>query len=603
MTYAIPPYVNEYLSKIDEARQPTSDVEITEAISQLRKANPTESREEMTASWVDMLAFNFRLSFDQESQVWGLPFNPSATGTRKDGTVMHFPDADEITPEIIGHWQKRAKEFSHPVLKARYHDLLWVFTNRVTKARPDISHARAAIDSYIAIVDENLYDHPMTAIRYVERAAVLAKSISEDERLEVSKKVFFALHEKIRVPQQVGTWAFLYDILLEDKLIFTSDEEQKAIVQYLELVLEECADVANGDKFDPFAAQEAGERLSEYYRKWQRLDDAKRVTLQWGGAFEEISKQADGSLAMTWLQTVFEAYREHGLTEDAKRVQLAAREKGKSATFKEVSGSVKFTQAELDQYFTEMTDGGFERALTRIAGRFVPRIKDAKDQLQKIQREAPLVALIPRTLISDGQVVGRVGSIEEDPEGRLVLQISERIGFGSIFLQGSFDALKEKYQYKFEDIERFVLSSPLFLNDRKSLVRDGIRSWFEKDFVKAIHVLLPQIEHALRVMLGMLGQPTNKFKRSGVMEEVNLNDILANQAIKEALKEDVQLYLRVLLADQRGYNLRNLVSHGLQPAEMFTEDIGNRLFQVISLLSLIQFKEAGEEIEGDSKKV
>jgi hypothetical protein len=45
--------------------------------------------------------------------------------------------------------------------------------------------------------------------------------------------------------------------------------------------------------------------------------------------------------------------------------------------------------------------------------------------------------------------------------------------------------------------------------------------------------VLPQIEHCLRRLLGMLGKPTNKHRRSdlGVMVEKSLNDILENEPI------------------------------------------------------------------------
>jgi hypothetical protein len=54
--------------------------------------------------------------------------------------------------------------------------------------------------------------------------------------------------------------------------------------------------------------------------------------------------------------------------------------------------------------------------------------------------------------------------------------------------------------------------------------------------------------------------PELKAARNGTMQLKNLNDILRKSAIKQALGEDIRLYLLTFLADERGQNERNTVA-------------------------------------------
>ncbi len=69
---------------------------------------------------------------------------------------------------------------------------------------------------------------------------------------------------------------------------------------------------------------------------------------------------------------------------------------------------------------------------------------------------------------------------------------------------------------------------------------EAIDAYLKEDMVKAIHVLVPQIENSLRHLLTLMGVPTNKPMRGpkGVMQEKNLNDILTDPAIQASMDED-----------------------------------------------------------------
>ena len=89
---------------------------------------------------------------------------------------------------------------------------------------------------------------------------------------------------------------------------------------------------------------------------------------------------------------------------------------------------------------------------------------------------------------------------------------------------------------------------------------------FDRDFTAATHILIPQLEHALRVMLRAHGEPAVTMDSYGQQEDWNLNHILLHQGraqIETILGVDAVFDLTALLSDRGGANLRNAVSHGL----------------------------------------
>lgn len=121
------------------------------------------------------------------------------------------------------------------------------------------------------------------------------------------------------------------------------------------------------------------------------------------------------------------------------------------------------------------------------------------------------------------------------------------------------------------------------------LLSQGVEAWLAGDHTKAVHVLLPQVEAALRELIGRKGHATTKphpvFKTAQVA--IGMGDIIYNKgamASLGALGDDVALHFAAIYADPRGMNLRNEFAHGLMPAEAMNE--GTTLWIVHSLLLL-----------------
>jgi lysyl-tRNA synthetase class 1 len=395
-------------------------------------------------------------------------------------------------------------------------------------------------------------------------------------------------------------WWVLFDTLYDAKAMHLSDEERDLIVSDLEEVLRDTSNPSAKALFDPWAAQGAAERLERHYRKSNRLDQVHRVAQMYGHAFESVAQGADPLLAVAWLQPVYEKYRDLGMSDQAKRVNLLLEEKAKAApnSMKRIEVPIDIDQKQLAQYIERLTDGGLEKAIRRIVIKFIPNAKDIHAFNERMKEEAPLSSRISMRLFEGDHVAAIVGSQDDDPNGRLIHQISTRINFDAPWLRMAFDRVKERYNPTSEDLATFVGGSALVDPSRIALLKEGISAALADDPVKAIHILIPQIEHIVRSLAGKMGIPqTTRGRVKGTMQAKGLGEIMSEAIFRRVCDENVRLYLASLLSDQRGLNLRNRVAHGLIGHNQLGPQLSDRLLHVLLMLAMIEFKESDSPSE------
>ncbi len=205
--------------------------------------------------------------------------------------------------------------------------------------------------------------------------------------------------------------------------------------------------------------------------------------------------------------------------------------------------------------------------------------------------------MIPIVVVKqDGHPTAKIGSLDEDAEGRLHKQLDQTIGFYQPFLIYTLAKLKERYSPTVEQILLFLRLSPLFTEEDNGLLQAGLEAYWNDDFVKAIHVLVPQIEHILRNFLGSLGIPTLKTVRNlGIMDAKSMNDVLGDERMRQVLTENLWRYLSVVYIDKRGMNLRNDLCHGLLAPAMFNKGVADRVFHTLLSLSLLRSDDGKKE--------
>jgi hypothetical protein len=198
---------------------------------------------------------------------------------------------------------------------------------------------------------------------------------------------------------------------------------------------------------------------------------------------------------------------------------------------------------------------------------------------------------ITQMIFADDRVAAKIGSVEDDSFGRLFHQAKFAFQFEMPWLAQAFRRLFEKHEVVPEHFAGWANRHRLFGD--MSLLVEGLRAWTRNDNVKAAHVLVPQVERALRKITDGLGLPTTKAhpRVSGTSVAIGMGEILYNEKVAEALGPDATLHFQALYAEPRGMNLRNEIAHGLMDSGQFYWRLGNLIVHSLTILGL--WKEFG----------
>ena len=578
------------LAQFDARAEPFYEREVGRAIRDLLRERDEAAQLALHESAED-IAFNVAETDREETSRWGTYYGPKLIWPTGDGATAEDPKLESITTAVLDYWQARADAVQHPRLKARYADLVWDLSHRVAQRRADVRFARMAIDATLQTALGSHCEFSCDAHCKLKRALAIALCIDDAPRAGAVRDAAIAYERATATDDELGTWGFAFDLLIEDqhKTLLTADQE-RPIIDDLEARLARAA-YSEPPHLNPFGAESAALRLARHYRRRNLPDDLRRVMNTYVQAWIKIAQQAMPLLGATWLEKVHRTLLEFGLKAEAEAMEpqlraLGARSHENMAT---ISHTMKCTKEQIDAFVGEMTAGTFADALQRIACHFVPDPDSIRSLVLDIAKQSPLLSLLThRIQDGTGRVVATVGSVSDDPEGRLVLQMAQDIGFRSPSLRLVLERAQAKHGATLEDYLQFAFQSPAFPPENRVLIERGLRAFLEGDFVVAIHILIPQIEAGVRYLLAATGGPVYEVGRHGGNNLRNLDKLLSDPRLVASLTERIALYLRVLLTDQRGWNIRNLVSHGLVGPGAFGFAVADRIVHVLLLLALVR---------------
>ena len=558
----VPSSVEEIVQRFDASKEPFTEMQVQGEIGKARNSLKEPSPEEKLGAWAEALAFGLSTRHGGDNP-WNTYFMPLGTAVDKEGRTHYFPDIAETPPSVLTHWAARAKAAKHPVLKARYADLVWEMTPVMGGARRDPEMARAAIDAYIESASSKFRLEIYYQYDAILRALNVAILLGDQARIEKARKALMALHRESMADKQ-GNWWQAFDRLMQDKKAGTTDDEKKELITDLEKLVEHFSDQASG-KFDPHATESAAQRLIKHYSRSYRNEDIKRLHTTVARTFEHFASISDAMLASAVLQNSVDAYRNAGLQEDSDRVRIHMQQKiGESKKqMAPIGAEITIKKDDVEQFLKLVVVDDLGTTFVRLAVEFLPKRSKLEKAVEKTLEEAPLMAHITQMIMADDRVAAIVGSVEDDPFGRLFQQAKFTFSFSHIWLREALNLAIEVHNMAPEHFAGWANRHGLF--DDMGLLVQGVRAAFDDDHVKAIHVLVPQLEHAIRSIAGQLGKPVTKAHPTvkGASVAISLGDILYADEITQQLGPDLTLYFLALYADPRGLNLRNEVAHGL----------------------------------------
>lgn len=555
---------------------------------------------ELVAEQVAFLAY---AADSGRESAWALYFGPAMSGTTQSGDRWESPSLRDITPEVLEYWTERARSCLHPVMRARYADLHWELSKRLPNVRRDVDMARVAIDSYLEAGGSRRYDHVLTCTRKAKRALEIGLAINDPTRVDRARDLILALDDGTADDDDAGVWGFAFDTLLDpphDRVTMSAVNEAR-VVDDLEARLARLV-TRPPTQYHPFAAEAAATRLAKHYRRVGRAPDVVRVLESFGEAVKAIRTTAPAFLTAHSLEGLYNLYRSFGMRAQADALNELLRAAGEEAMkdMKSISVDVPVNPESVERYFVQLLDGTSTEVLARIAAHFVPDRDKLEIELREVAKKAELYYLTPMVVKDDdGRTIARVGPLGEDTEGRLVQHIARHLEFNIPWLRQSFARGIAAGLISTSAICEFLFASPLYKPARRSIIERGVGSFVADDALAAIHILIPQLEQAIREVATVSGMPIYAQRRGGGLNLRTLDDLLRDENVEEVLGANVTTYLRILLTDARGWNLRNNVCHGNASPAMFSAAPADRVVHAMLIIGCFHERDVNSGGDAD----
>ena len=312
----------------------------------------------------------------------------------------------------------------------------------------------------------------------------------------------------------------------------------------------------------------------------------------YGAAVERMAAMTNmATLAVGWLKRLYELYLHFEMNDEAKQVlkRIEGFQPGVPNDLVPLSTSQEISQEQIDEWLNWLVTDDAEESFATLTGHFLPQLDELRRQLEDIKKDYPLSQMFTATFVDhDGRAIAEIAP--DDAEAKLLRQVYQDIQFRSTFLQLGMDRLFEKHSVGPHELFARVIESPVWDERRHAILRRGIEACFANDPIVAIHILVVEIENAVRTVAAGLGVGRQKKNRMGGFDLKNLGDFLADETVAAFFTENVVTYLRVVLTDRRGWNLRNDTCHGILPATSFTQAALQRLLHIVLLLSAVRTK-------------
>lgn len=582
----LPNALETVFHEIEDRTEPFSEYDVSAALQTFRKNQEEAGHDTPSELLAESMAFDFCEDYHHEETGWGTYYGPMMVGKE-----FEHPSIQLVTSDILEYWQARSKEAIHPLLCLRYADLVWDFSLKIRERTADICCAQIVVDSSVELATKQLFERVTNVRDKLERSLSIALSINDKERVKCLATAIIALEDNAAEIGKLGTWGFGFDLLIENKKVPLSEDQERKVIDQLETYLAQAATLSgdSGYPLDHFAAQRAAVRLARYYDRNKKCDDVRRVLSLYAAAVKAIAKKAMAMLGVSWLREVYDVLVQYGVKDEADSVAVLMRELGRDIR-KEMASTthtIEFSKEEVAAYIASMMSGTEDEVVARICQTFIPDSNKIEQRIHDMASRSVLWDLFDTCLIDEeGREISRVGSVKDDPEGRIVWEMSQDMGLERPWLGLALQEWVNRFEITADHLLERLQRSPLFPKDRHDLLKSGVDAHLRKDYFASIHILVPQIEHAFRSLLVATGQSTYKPGRHGGLNLKVLNDLLRDPVTTLVFGEDCVRYFKVLLTDPRGWNLRNNVCHGLINTPSSNPVLSDRLIHLLLILSM-----------------
>jgi len=556
---------------------------------------------------------------------------PFMTLPNENGEIVEIPTIKDYEEDAYLYFIERLNSTNNPLLMARYAQLLWNSPKKHAK------YARLAVDAYLNLV--NVYeekDKERPEEHYgleVLKAVKNAFFISRQSRYRVKdvKSKILNLIKKFN-PESSSLYALkftLVKLMLQNKRVFKR-KDYAGIPRVLWKLAESLIKERNFHQSIEIC--ELGERINQKTGR-KTHNWRKRIAESYEALLEQV-KDKQNIVTLFFCEMAIESYKKIG--NKKKVVELTNK-------YSEIKGSMKFAEfrkeIDLSNYIKQCKDIAKNIALKKPEEiiqilmhdkSLLPDAKEMEKEAEELKKQSIAISLIPEIIFdqsghpaqhfNDDEEKNYLGTLRQYKMHLEIIKIHlireiilNAVRKKKLNTRTLLDYIKKNSWYG-KTLTKKVADSVISYN-WLNLLAPSIDDYFRRldyflitskmpDFVLPIDSLALKIEGLIRDICRSLDIPTTCFKKDkkgrNIAQERDLHALLSEDKIKELINEDDLLFLKFLLVEKAGYNLRHKVAHSLMDYREYSFDLMNLLF--LALLRIGKYDFVKEDQTNPTKK-
>ncbi|CAC8502828.1 Uncharacterised protein [Staphylococcus aureus] len=494
-----------------------------------------------------------------------------ATISFDDG--REWPDIQKFTNDQIKYYEQRLNKTNNLFLKVRYSDFLFEHGNKkITKTKYEIS--KCLLSCLVEILTYYSDDFNYTSV--LARLVEVSLLMGDREKLEKAIELIYLKMDEFDYNNE---YSYVYELSKLIREILKSKHKKIILENHLNkiIIVLEKAIKNNFEDKNYYLHRVFCEELSQY-RKFDLISSERRSELkkEIGKSYELEAEYQQGRnnksllVKANFLEKAMEKYMEIGEREKSNKMKILVK-----WTYEEYENSnemnliripIEFPKEEIDKIIEGFISSDVQISLDKIAysNDLIPKITVIEDLVDKLSKEFPLQGLISKGLLNDGKKVVETTTEEDNKTINFNSNYMHHLNINvELLLKAIFDKLISEFEISTEDFMQKFNKWELLDNKNVPFIEHGISRFLEKDYLSALHILVPQFESTVRRMFSKAGYSTTSIRKGNTQQEVTFNEFLLRDDVKSTLGNDVHKLIQIVMVEQSGLNLRNEIAHGL----------------------------------------
>lgn len=503
-------------------------------------------------------------------------------------TVTIYPDVDGLLDDkaAIDYYRQRAEATPNPIRKARYADIAWVALTR-KKNREAYRYGLMAADAYLAQI-------PLCIQQSSDNKANIALVEAIDRAAEISRQMNNA-DLAARVVQ--GVTSSLRDLPEEKRLRWVL--EMGDTLDYLAAKFPACVTLDDWRQVSDACAQgiEYFENAGLHHLAQDLMRLASQVSdhvhdqasswayqVQVAESLEEEASEREANAQPNGGKFAAYVFKERALHTYQWLVSIAPDEVERMRIKAKIADLTRESRRLMREMLSEMQRIGVSvkipaEALERMVaplvaadpGEVIPCLCQTPDLLLDVEhvrqqaREAAgkfvFASLAGMMRVRDGRKVGEIRPLEGD-DTHFLLQMDCWFRVHSHLLSLTLARLEDAGKWSAQLILNHLHQWEFLDEEDVPFLQVGVERYFAGDYISALHVLTPRVEHMLKSAFEKAGIIPVVVPNQRQVREQTFGDFLCRDQVRSVLGEGMWKYLHYVLVDERGPNLRNDVAHG-----------------------------------------